>query len=355
MADTHRSIVEATRAYEAWLRRQTRVVEADLRKKHKKMRKDPFVFLRATFYRWLEVWFSVGGGLVDAPRVLAVGDVHLENFGTWRDAEGRLVWGINDIDDACELAYTQDLVRLATSVELSGLDLWLRTACGTILDGYRASLERGGRPIVLAERYAWLRDIALAQVADPGQFWTELGDSLVPGGRPPRDLLTVALPAGACDVTFAQRTAGVGSLGRKRFVATALAGGSAVAREAKALAPSAMSWLTGTRERPRLRPRLLARAVRVPDPFQAFEADWIVRRLAPDCRKIEVGQFPRRSDHERFLRAMGWEVANVHLATAKPRAILRDLDERPKRWLEDAVGRMMKTVEKDWRAWTAQG
>jgi hypothetical protein len=26
------------------------------------------------------------------PRVLGVGDIHLENFGTWRDAEGRMVW-----------------------------------------------------------------------------------------------------------------------------------------------------------------------------------------------------------------------------------------------------------------------
>ena len=30
---------------------------------------------------------------MDAPQVLSVGDLHLENFGTWRDADGRLVWG----------------------------------------------------------------------------------------------------------------------------------------------------------------------------------------------------------------------------------------------------------------------
>ena len=53
--------MEATDAYEDWLRRQTRVVAADLQKKHKKMRKDAFVFLRATFYRWLEVWLSSAG------------------------------------------------------------------------------------------------------------------------------------------------------------------------------------------------------------------------------------------------------------------------------------------------------
>jgi uncharacterized protein (DUF2252 family) len=52
--------------------------------------------------------------LADAPQVLAVGDLYTENFGTWRDAEGRLVWGVNDLDEAHPLPYTNDLVRLAT-------------------------------------------------------------------------------------------------------------------------------------------------------------------------------------------------------------------------------------------------
>jgi len=56
-------------------------------------------------------------GLDGAPTVLAIGDVHLENFGTWRDVESRLVWGVNDVDEACRLPYTQDLVQLATSAQ----------------------------------------------------------------------------------------------------------------------------------------------------------------------------------------------------------------------------------------------
>ena len=47
--------------------------------------------------------------------MLAVGDIHLENFGTWRDADGRLVWGVNDFDEAAEMPYALDLIRLATS------------------------------------------------------------------------------------------------------------------------------------------------------------------------------------------------------------------------------------------------
>ena len=51
--------------------------------------------------------------------MLAVGDLHVENFGTWRNVEGRPVWGINDFDEACEQAWISDLVRLATSAMLA--------------------------------------------------------------------------------------------------------------------------------------------------------------------------------------------------------------------------------------------
>ena len=58
----------------------------------------------------------------DTDVVLSVGDLHVENFGVWRDSRNELVWGINDFDDACELPFTSDLVRLATSVVLAAAD-----------------------------------------------------------------------------------------------------------------------------------------------------------------------------------------------------------------------------------------
>src|SRR5215472_7164830 len=165
------NIHRSTRCYETWLRRQTTVVERDLRLKHRRMTESPFVFLRATYYRWAQRWPEVCPKLVDAPRVLAIGDLHIENFGTWRDAEGRLVWGINDVDEACRLPYTNDLVRLATSAALATrhqhFQISPRAAAAEILDGYTASLEQGGRAIVLAERRRWLRRIALGRLRDP--------------------------------------------------------------------------------------------------------------------------------------------------------------------------------------------
>ena len=89
----------------------TTVIEADLQFKHRQMRKEPFLFFRATFYRWAQQWPDVCADLRQAPKILAVGDLHVGSFGTWRDAEGRLCWGVDDFDESWPLPYTNDLVR----------------------------------------------------------------------------------------------------------------------------------------------------------------------------------------------------------------------------------------------------
>ena len=140
------------RAYEKWLRTQCDVVDRDLDRKHDRMKKSPFIFLRATFFRWARRIEKVCPDLADAPAVLSVGDVHVENFGTWRDAEGRLVWGINDFDEAADIPYPFDLVRLATSAFLvPNSPLPPRDVANAILAGYREGLA-DPRPTLLAER-----------------------------------------------------------------------------------------------------------------------------------------------------------------------------------------------------------
>ena len=105
------NIHQATRSYENWMRSCTPVIETHLRLKHKQMRKSPFLFFRGTFYRWAQLWPELCANLRDAPKVLAVGDLHVGSFGTWRDTEGRLSWGIDDFDESYPLPYTNDLVR----------------------------------------------------------------------------------------------------------------------------------------------------------------------------------------------------------------------------------------------------
>src|SRR6202047_3729718 len=142
------NVVKATRQFEAWLGKRTPLVKKDLRTKHEAMKSSAFRFLRATYYRWAQIWPKICSDLAKSPQVLAVGDLHVENFGTWRDIEGRLIWGVNDFDEAYPLAYTNDLVRLAVSVHLAAEDgklpLKREDICNTMLEGYRKSLEEQG-------------------------------------------------------------------------------------------------------------------------------------------------------------------------------------------------------------------
>jgi len=363
MKHTNReTIQEATTRYEAWLGEQLTLLPEDLDKKHKEMGKDLFSFLRATYYRWAQLWPEEAGKLARAPEVLAVGDLHVENFGTWRDAEGRLVWGVNDFDEVSRLPYTHDLVRLATSAHLAitagHLTIGAQEACTALLEGYRESLEREGQPIVLAESWHALRKMATERLKDPEAFWQKLDGlpTLRAETLPPSAARALAdlMPEPGLPQRLVHRVAGLGSLGRQRFVVLADWKGGKIAREAKAAAPSAAVWAHGAeRETKVLYRGLLLSAVRCPDPFVTVKRRWIVRRLAPDCSRIELSQLPREQDETRLLHAMGWETANVHLGSRTAHALLLDLASRPADWLHEAARRMLEVVNGDWEAWRA--
>ena len=131
------------------------LVKSHLRHKHESMKEDAFQFLRATYYRWAQVWSAICPDCAAAPTVLSVGDLHVDSFGTWRDIEGRLCWGVDDFDEAYPLAYTNDLVRLASSAKIARklglLSVKNRLASEIILDAYATTLSDGGCPFVLAE------------------------------------------------------------------------------------------------------------------------------------------------------------------------------------------------------------
>jgi hypothetical protein len=172
------NIFKATEQFESWLAKQVPLVRQDLALKHERMAEEAFSFFRATFYRWLQFWPEVCHDVAKAPAVLGVGDLHIENFGTWRDEEGRLIWGVNDLDEAWPAAYTLDLVRLVASSYLAikeeHLSLSKREGAEAIEEGYRDGLAAGGKPFVLAEHHQWLRLLALGKLRDPVSFWEKM-------------------------------------------------------------------------------------------------------------------------------------------------------------------------------------
>jgi hypothetical protein len=353
-------IVRATEKYEAWLGERIPLIQADLDRKHALMTEAVFPFLRATFYRWSQTWPEVSPHTAAAPHVLGVGDLHVENFGTWRDVEGRLIWGINDFDETCWLPYTCDLVRLATSAHLAiacdHLDISPVRASKALIEGYRAALAKGGRPFALAEHHTALRQIAVERLKQPELFWEKLNGIPTWKGRIPESAMKALrrmMPEGGVECRVVHRLAGLGSLGRRRFVALGQWRGGSIAREAKELAESAWSWAHSRRpaKTELFYQEALDRSRRAPDPFVKMRGRWIVRRLAPDCSRIELASLPARHDATRLLQAMGFETANVHLGSREAHVMESDLHKRAANWLHTAAQAMVESVNEDWRQW----
>jgi uncharacterized protein (DUF2252 family) len=156
------------------MRRCTTVIASDLRLKHEQMKQSPSLFLHGTYYRWAQLWPVLCSDLCGGPKVLSVGDLHVNSFGTWRDAEGRLCWGVDDFDESYPLPYTDDIVRLAASLKIvtdaGELNISHKEGCDTILEGYRQCLKEGGRPIVMEEHQQKLGKLGVESFKPPKNF-----------------------------------------------------------------------------------------------------------------------------------------------------------------------------------------
>jgi hypothetical protein len=366
------SIVESEADYAQWLRQRLPVIAKDWRERREKMQRSAFTFLRGSFFRWAERWPVLCEELAGAPAVFGVGDLHVDNFGTWRDGDGRLAWGVNDFDEATVLPYTNDLVRLCTSailaVDQSPLQISARAVCETVLEGYAQSFDSEGAPFVVSHKHPWLHALAVVELDEERDFWDDLQklSSVTVNDPAVRKLLANALPGRKPEYRVAHRQGGVGSLGRLRYTAIAEWQGAPVAREAKALTISAWQWRSSywsgsappaaasraPATSSMLSDEMLHRCVRSHDPSFRVHPGWIIRRLAPDARRIELKTLARRRDAKELLHAMGWETGNVHLGTrAQREALSRDLRRRKGEWLQKAVERMGESVVADWEEW----
>jgi Uncharacterized protein conserved in bacteria (DUF2252) len=368
------SIFDSTDSFEAWMRQRTDVSTRLLKKKHRKMSAGPFPFLRATFYRWVEQWFQTCPQLAERSEdvLLIVGDLHVENFGVWEDFRRRQVWGVNDFDDACELAFTSDLVRLATSAVLAaadaGVDAPAKQICGLVLDGYRAGLHAGGQPILLSSRYPALVQLTRSTQENPTTFWKK---KLDPEDNPKIDRRE--LPKGLKEMFWAsfapgvklsfyeQRSpGGLGSLGRRRYTAVQEPKkGVREGREAKALVPSALYWWKGQDDMRSQTATLLQHAIRIPDPHFQVHDHWLIRQLAPDVAKIDM---PKNVRDKRLplapalLRLMGRETANIHVGSRTPEDLenlLNRLNRDPE-WFSTATEKMTVRTRKDHADWASR-
>jgi len=335
-------------AYEAGLRKLFGPAfrEKDLAHKHERMKQDPFMFFRGTCWRWAEAAPELCPDLMAAPAVGSVGDAHAGNFGLWRDAEGRLVWGVNDFDEADVLPYALELVRLAASFLAADDRLGAHDVAKPLLESYRAALQKP-RAFVLERENLWLRD-ALASKDDFREaFWAEL-EAAEP--EPPPPGYEAALKAGlgpVVNLRIAPRVAGVGSLGRPRFVACGAMRGGPVAREVKGRAPSCWG-VSGDLD---VASRLALGPWRSPDPHLTYGEGLVHRRLAPNSRKIKFADLKER-DAAPFIAAMAADLAAIHAGEGGAvQAIFVDLHARPEDWLAEAARTVAAWTLGEYRAY----
>ncbi|MFO1157324.1 MAG: DUF2252 family protein [Reyranellaceae bacterium] len=350
-----------TEAFESWLHTQCKAVGRDLEQKHKRMTDNAFMFLRATFYRWARKVEKICPELCDAPAVLSVGDIHSENFGTWRDEEGRLVWGVNDFDEASVIPYAFDLVRLATSLRLAAgvpeakFNMSGAQVATILLGGYAAGLAEP-RPTLLDDHMSWMREYVVMKDNKRAAFWHEFDDEKkFPGATPPEavaDDLRASLPEGAQVERFTSVQKGGGSLGRPRYLAIARWRGGRIVREAKALVPSAWDWAHKNEGAAIRFADLATGRFRAPDPFLTIRHHFIVRRIAADSRKIDLDKLSGSGLDSKLIDAMGRDLAAVHAATdGAPASIHKDLGKRPATWLHDAAKTAAAAVTEDYTKW----
>jgi hypothetical protein len=288
------------------------------------------------------------------------------------------VWGVNDYDEAAEMPYALDLLRLATSALLAcphGGEPDAARISWDILQGYREGLE-DPEPLVLDRRLEWLRKLVIVPEDERDGFWGKLekkrkrflarSDAERPALWPRyREALRAALPAGSGEPEMWYRSAGLGSLGRPRWMARARWCGDWVVREAKAIVPSAWTRVEGRRGRALRCMEIATGRHRAPDPWYRVADGIAVRRLSPNNRKIGADKAIDPEEENgaegklgrdvllgrRMLEAMGRELAAIHLGTGDVgAAVWEDLATRGDAWLGAAAERAAEDVRGEHRA-----
>ncbi len=115
--------------------------------KYQAMRKNSFVFFRGTCHLFYEDW-PAKSPLNDAPSTWICGDLHLENFGSYKGDNRLVYFDMNDFDEAILAPCTWEIARLLTSVIVGAGTLGVNqqealALCHCFLDAYINALATG--------------------------------------------------------------------------------------------------------------------------------------------------------------------------------------------------------------------
>ena len=224
-----------------------------------------------------------------------------------------------------------------------------------LIDGWLRAMTHDAQPFVLNGRHRWLHRLAQSKLKDPRPFWKlnrmdpPAADEAEAGVRAPRR------PArrrrgrapGAPRRRHGQpRPSGV--------VALSLWLGGEVAREAKALTPSAWLWARGrpAKDAPLRYTEILAQAVRCPDPTLKCKDGWLMRRR----RRRLAGRAGRPAEQARRREDVlghGARGGRMHRRADKAEAAVAFLKGLSPKRLLSAAQDMLTALESDFQRFKA--
>jgi uncharacterized protein (DUF2252 family) len=302
--------------------------------KYRNMRTNALAFFRGSCHLFYADW-PLDSELNSAPLTWLCGDLHLENFGTYK-GENRLVYfDINDFDDGVLGPCTWDLARFLTSLNLAGAMLGLAEAdtqslCSHFLDTYFATLARGQiHSLERASATGLIRKLMRAlksrrrskfldqrsRLAKKGRRFKIETDRYLPVSKEDYQRLAETIHAlgeqkknekffSVHDVAF--RVAGTGSLGLKRYAVLVEGRGSPDENfilDVKEERPSSLAanlkipqpnWPSQAHRAVAVQMRMQAMPPALLTPLQMDGRWYIVRELQPSQDKINLADWDKR-------------------------------------------------------------
>jgi uncharacterized protein (DUF2252 family) len=213
-----------------------------LKFKYQLMADNAFTFFRATCHLFYED-LATNSALRQGPLVWSCGDLHLENFGSYRAANGLVYFDINDFEEAMLAPATWDLARFLCSIGMAAgfwkysakeaealMLLVLKTYTRQLQEGKAYAIERETSPPLIQEFFDMAerqkeKEMLKARVDKKKESLKIIkGKTLVVDKEVRQivkssvnDFLKQCYPSlKVKDVAF--RIAGTGSLGVKRYV-----------------------------------------------------------------------------------------------------------------------------------------
>jgi uncharacterized protein (DUF2252 family) len=322
--------------------------------KYRAMHTDAFAFLRGTCHLFYQDW-PANSPLNDAPPAWICGDLHLENFGSFKGDNRLTYFDINDFDEAALAPSTWELARFLTSVLVGAKTLGVNHSeaialCHCFLDSYTAALQDGkARWLERATAKGMVKNLLSGLKKRSRPEFLDNRTKFQHGKRMLRLEDKRALPAAEADykkvilfmadfaacqpnpkffkvLDVARRIAGAGSLGTERYVILVEGTGSPAGNylldlkhePGSALVPYLTlpqpEWGTEAERVVSIQRRVQAISPAFLNAVQIDERSYVMRELLPDSDRLHLelwnGKLRRL---ENVMHAMGKVMAWGHL------------------------------------------